>query len=162
MTHSLDISNYLVSFFDSKGDPITNKKLQKLLYYTESWHLVYFPEGIINANFEAWVHGPVIPEVYHQFKQFGYSQIKIDYGKANASQFNECVIAKMDIGPDSMELIDEVLLKYGAMSSFQLELLTHSEPPWLTARVGLGPTDHCANVIDKALMKSYYHSLING
>ena len=59
------------------------------------------------------------------------------------------------------ELIEIVLEKYGAMSSFQLELLVHQERPWLEAREGLGPTDKCNEYINRDTMEEYYSGLIH-
>ena len=59
---ALEISNIILTHFDYSGDLITNKKLQKLLYYVEAWNLVY-KSSLIDDDFEAWVHGPVVPDV---------------------------------------------------------------------------------------------------
>jgi uncharacterized phage-associated protein len=42
--------------------------LQKLLY-VEAWHLVNFGEPILE-DFQAWMHGPVVPELYQDLKEF--------------------------------------------------------------------------------------------
>ena len=55
-----------------------------------------------------------------------------------------------------MELIYSVLNKYGTLSSFELEMLTHSEDPWLEARGNTLPHERCNTIIDKAKMKSFY------
>lgn len=58
---------------------MTPKKLQKMLYYCYSWHLALTAENedteeilssrLFDATFEAWAHGPVIPEVYNAYKK---------------------------------------------------------------------------------------------
>lgn len=47
---------------------LNHMKLQKLIYYIDAWHLVFFYEPLINENFEAWVHGPVVREVWDFLK----------------------------------------------------------------------------------------------
>lgn len=159
---ALDISKYVLAFFDEFGDHTTNKKLQKLIYYIEAWGLVY-TGSIIDEDFEAWVHGPVIPEVYQNYKGYGYSQIILGYADGDSSSKRLKVIKKDLALPNKTEsLINAVLTKYGALSSLQLELLSHSEKPWQEARKGLSPVDHSSAVIDKNLMKEYYSSLVNG
>lgn len=155
------LARYIVSFFDHKGDLITNKKLQKLIYYVEAWNLVYL-NSIYDENIEAWVHGPVVREVYDKYKKFGYSQIIQDYSEGScASKELRKLEKSLDITEDKRELIETVLEKYGALSSFQLELLVHQERPWLEAREGLGPTDKCNKHISRDTMKKYYNGLIN-
>lgn len=73
------LAKYLIAKSDNVGDLIANKKLQKLLYYTKAWGLVYFADGIIDDQFEAWVHGPVCPSVYVEYKPFGYKPLSVDY-----------------------------------------------------------------------------------
>lgn len=156
-----ELAKYIVSFFDHKGDLITNKKLQKLIYYVEAWGLVFL-DSIYDENIEAWVHGPVVREVYNEYKKFGYSQIIQDYPKDSSASKELGKLEKvLDINEDKKELIEIVLEKYGAMSSFQLELLVHQEQPWLEAREGLGPTDKCNKYINRDTMKKYYSSLIH-
>ena len=158
---AIKLAMYIVSFFDHKGDLITNKKLQKLIYYVEAWNLVFL-DSIYDENIEAWVHGPVVREVYNEYKKFGYSQIIQDYPEdSSASKELEKLGKALDINGDKKELIETVLEKYGAMSSFQLELLVHQERPWLEAREGLGPTDKCNKHISRDTMKKYYSSLIH-
>lgn len=158
---AFEVSNIILTHFDYVGDLITNKKLQKLLYYVESWSLVYH-SSLIEEEFEAWVHGPVIPEVYQQFKGFGYSAIKNSYKEGeSASDKMRSLLGISSINQDQKDLVFAVLQKYGALTSFQLETLSHSELPWIEARKGLSDFDHSSAIIDKARMKSYYSSLIN-
>ena len=39
--------------------------LQKLLYYTQAWHLAIKGRPLFEGQFEAWPEGPVLPEVLH-------------------------------------------------------------------------------------------------
>lgn len=155
------IANVVLTFFDCKDDIITNKKLQKILYYIEAWSLVYH-SSIIDEDFEAWVHGPVIPSIYHHFKGFGYLPIQSKYKKdetPNSRWYK--LVSDLELKKDEIDLIVEVLNKYGSLSSFELEKLSHSEMPWLRARGDVGPFDACFNIIDKKIMKQYYSSLVN-
>ncbi|MBK8243264.1 MAG: DUF4065 domain-containing protein [Saprospiraceae bacterium] len=158
---ALEVSNIILTHFDYIGDLITNKKLQKLLYYVEAWSLVYH-SSLIEEDFEAWVHGPVIPEVYQQFKSFGYSAIKNEYSDGQtASDKMRNLLKSSNLEKEQKDLIFAVLHKYSSLTSFQLESLSHSEQPWLEARKGLMDFDHSSVLIDKRLMKSYYSSLVN-
>lgn len=158
---ALEVSNIILTHFDFTGDLITNKKLQKLLYYVEAWSLVY-RSSVINEDFEAWVHGPVVPDVYHAFKNFGYSAIKNEYAAdSSASDKMRDLLKVSPLDQIQKDIIFAVLNKYGSLTSYQLEVLSHSERPWLESRKNLGPFDHCSIVINKTLMKEYYSSLVN-
>ena len=151
------VAKYVIAYHDLHGDLISNKKLQKLLYYVEAWGLVYL-NGIIDEDFEAWVYGPVVPEIYKKFKHFDYSPISNnDIQNYNPANYCESFHREYeDIG----ELTDTVLEKYGNMTSLQLELLSHSETPWIEARIGLEPFERGKRIISKKTMTSYYSSLI--
>jgi len=156
-----DIAKIILSYLDESGDSISNKKLQKLLYYTEAWSLVHL-ESMIAEDFEAWVHGPVIPSVYREYKDFGYHPIKIDYecGESPVERYHK-LIETSGVTPDQWELIQTVLTKYAGLAAFQLENLTHSEQPWIDARAGKGPNENSSDIISKSVIKSYYSSLIS-
>ena len=158
---AIKLSKYIISKFDDTGDLLTNKKLQKLLYYIESWSLVHL-ESIVDEDFEAWIHGPVIPLVYHEYKKFSYSPIALLYEKKiDASEY----IIQFENEHKSLrkhfELIDNVLNKYGILTSRELEFLSHTESPWLEARGTSKILDNCSTIISKESMRNYYSSLIS-
>lgn len=157
------LAKYIIAKCDNVGDCITNKKLQKILYYVKAWGLVYFTDGVIEDDFEAWIHGPVCREVYYEYKHFGYSPLSIDYeGFDSSSEYLEFFKRGMSIREgEKMELVDAVFNKYAVLSSLELELLSHSEEPWIQAREGLTPVETGNNVIDENLMLKYYTSLLD-
>ncbi|WIF95001.1 Panacea domain-containing protein [Caminicella sporogenes] len=115
-----DIAKTFLSF-----ESMTHKKLQKLCYYAQAWHLAINDEPLVkDARFEAWVHGPVSPELYQEYKEFGAFKIP---KRKNLPQ---------NITEDSYEyaFLRSVYQKYGHLSGDELETLTHTEEPWLKAR----------------------------
>lgn len=142
------IAEYIIGFSQRHGDPISNLKLQKLLYYSQAWFLALFDTPLFNERIEAWVHGPVVPPVYGDFKAWSWTPI--------VTQFD----------PDGIQLpenvkahVQEVLEVYGGMSAYQLEQLTHSEEPWLKARGNTPPDEPSTAVISHDDMKAYYRSV---
>lgn len=148
------VAKYIIAKSDNVGDLITNKKLQKLLYYVKAWGLVYFPDGVIDESFEAWVHGPVCPAVYHEYKTFGYNPLRIDYNGVSSSEYIASFRKQND--SEKVDLIDAVFKKYSPLMSLQLEMLTHSEKPWIEAREGLTPLENGSRVISEETMKKFY------
>lgn len=157
---AINVAHFIIANQDHYGDLITNKKLQKLLYYTEAWGLVHL-DGIIDEDFEAWVHGPVIPSIYHNYSKYGYSPIKNDDIKDyKASSIIENFKKE---NRDIYDLINIVLKKYGTLTSLELELLSHSEKPWVLARKKLKPFENGGkdNIINKSIMREFYSGLIS-
>jgi uncharacterized phage-associated protein len=152
-----DAAKYIIAKSDNVGDWITNKKLQKVLYYIKAWGTVYFDDGVIDDDFEAWIHGPVCPSVYQEYKHFGYNPLSLDYGGLSSSGYIRKF--KSEFGKaqkDKIEMIDAVFEKYAKLTSLQLELLTHSEAPWIEARNGLSPIDNSCNIIGEDAMRRFY------
>lgn len=148
MTSSLDIAKYIVKFFQECEDPVTNLKLQKLLYYVQGWSLALHNKPAFTEPLEAWVHGPVQPSVYHFYKDYRWNPIN-----------NEVIVP--EIGQNLKNHIDEVLAVYGGDSAYSLERRTHLEEPWIFARNGL-PTDVESNaVITHQSMKDFFQKQAN-
>lgn len=121
---------------------MTHKKLQKLFYYTYVWYYIVFDSKLCDTNFEAWVHGPVSPELYHQYKSYGWSRIENEKGTV--------------LSDSKYEFIKTIFSIYGDMNAEELEELTHKETPWLSARKGLNKYEYSDNVIMDFDLKNYY------
>lgn len=137
-----DVAAYILS---QKG-PMTAMKLQKLLYYSQAWSLVWDEKPLFNEQIEAWANGPVVREVYECHR-----------GRFLVESWPNGNIDALD--DTAKETIDAVLATYGDKTSQWLSNLTHQEDPWRDARVGLGPTDKSSRVISHAAMAEYYDSL---
>lgn len=157
-----ELAKIITSYINSKGDTLTHKKLQKLLYYVDAWHMVYFEHPIIDEDFQAWVHGPVVPSVYNQYKEHGFREIELlnDEDTDVEALLNEA-FENNGIDPDQQELVYKVLDQYGPLSAMELELLSHSEPPWKQTRNGLSPSTASTKAIDKDIVLEYFSSLIH-
>ena len=143
ITTASEVAKFILGRFQSKGEPINNLKLQKLLYYSQAWHLAIHGNPLFNERIEAWTHGPVIPTVFQQYKAFRWSPISI-----------EDVSAKLP--PKATAHVEEVLAEYGKFTSWDLERMTHNEDPWKITRGGL-PADISSNsLITHELMKKFY------
>lgn len=130
--------------------PISALKLQKLVYYTLPWHLVWSEEEMFKERVEAWVGGPVFPDLYAKHR----GQFLVNPGDSDIGGNPENLTA------DQLDSIDHVLSTYGKKSPQYLSDLTHSEMPWREARVGLSPLDRGAREITRASMAEYYESIL--
>ena len=145
MNKALDVAKYILWYCNEHAiNNCTNKKLQKLLYYIQAWSLVLRGEGIFSNQIEAWLHGPVVVNVYHAYKDYGFSPIPF-----NASLFKTDLFTA-----DEKSLMNAVLEKYSKFDADFLEMRTHIERPWLETR------QKGEDVILPALMKEYYESVL--
>lgn len=72
---ALNIAKFVVSKCLSMGKPISNLKLQKMMYYI--W-IDYYKETkvpLFNEDICAWQLGPVVPEVYYEFCSYAGTPI---------------------------------------------------------------------------------------
>ncbi|MCD4655071.1 DUF4065 domain-containing protein [bacterium] len=117
---AMDITSYFLSCVDEEaGDFMTNMKLQKLLYYAQGFSLALFDKPLFEEIIKAWEHGPVVPSVYHYFKDNGSGPIKI-HDPIDLEKYPKEV----------QDLLDEVYQVYGCYSASYLRTMTHAEPPW--------------------------------
>ncbi len=141
----LDVGRYFIYLANKENKPITNKKLQKLVYYSQAWSLVLNNKKLFNEPIEAWVHGPAVRSLYVQYKQFGFEPIQ-----------QKVKPASIKVSGKNKELLNAVWKVYGKMDAGYLEMLTHSEKPWQEAREGIQSSEGSSNEISLKTMKNYY------
>ena len=145
-----DIANW----FLSKQENITNKKLQKLVYYAYAWYLVFNNESaddieqrLFENKFEAWIHGAVYPELYEAYKSYGSKNIPLYTG--TLQKFSD----------DELDLLNQVLDAYGEFSGNDLESICRQESPWRKARKGLPVCEASNELIKDKDIFTYYLKL---
>ncbi len=123
-------------------------KLQKLVYYSLAWSLVWDDKPLFEETIEAWANGPVIRELYDAHRG-QYSVSRIPDGDPDLLDRDQC------------ETVDAVLRFYGEKSSQWLSDLTHMEAPWRDAREkdGLDSGERGRAAITHASMLEYYSAL---
>lgn len=137
-----DVAAYILK----KIQPMTAMKLQKLLYYSQAWSLVWDEKKLFKEPIEAWANGPVVPKIYQvhrgEFQLSAWSQ-----GKAS------------NLSKEQRETVDAVLDYYGKKSAQWLSDLSHREKPWRNARAGLDANERGNCTIKLGDMAEYYSSL---
>ena len=141
------VSDTLIVGSRDRGDPISNLKLQKLLYYAQAWYLALHDDEIFQEDFQAWIHGPVLPSQYHRFKHNGWMPISDKPRSVRTGS------RKLD------NHLERIVDEFGSETPVALELMTHRERPWIEARRGLPSTMPSTNVISKVTMKKFYKQL---
>lgn len=131
---------------------MTQKKLQKLCYYAVAWGYALRNENenqlsltFTTDTFEAWVHGPVSPTLYAEYKHYMWKTIPRG--------------SRPEVPEDIKELLEAVWDTYGHKDGHELELLSHQEMPWIEARGSLGEFDRCSAKISPKTMFNFYRSI---
>lgn len=117
-------------------EPMTHKKLQKLLYFSYGIYLAQNNDNInqlknflFENKFEAWVHGPVDPKIYSLYKNNGINLISIEN------------IDTINFNSEVMDALNKTMEIYGKYSADELESISHNQAPWMNARIGLKPIE---------------------
>ena len=142
MQSYVDVAGYFIDLANQTGATVSNLKLQKLVYYSQAWHLAIHGTPLFEEDFQAWVHGPVIPVLYQKYKAFGWQPIQDD--------------ASPNLPEKVLRFLNEVSEEYFACDAYELEQMTHIEVPWNRARGDLRPDAPSNAVIEKEWMKEYY------
>lgn len=150
-TTAVIVAKWFIIHAQSYGDLLTNLKVQKLTYYAQAWYLALNNSSLYDDEIQAWVHGPVIPSVYREFSQFGWTPININPSTIDFSNLGEIVTKHLQ----------EIYQVFGVHSAYELENMTHQEQPWIQARGNLDIDDLCSTPINLDNMKSYYQSLMD-
>lgn len=144
-TTANSVADFLLNLAREHGDYLTNLKLQKLLYYSQAWHLAIFDAPLFDDEIQAWVHGPVVPHIYGRFKNCGFNPIDTE-------------VTKSELPENGSRLTAEVFQKYGRFSGLELEQMTHEELPWLEARGGIPDDQNSRTALHIETMKSFFKS----
>lgn len=139
----------VAKFLIQNSGQMSNLKLQKLLYYAQGWHLGIHEKALFIEPIEAWRHGPVVPKIFHLYREFKWSPIEIDSKPA-------------DVPVPVARHLKAILKAYGGWSAAQLEMQSHCEAPWKEARKDLPVDASSRNVITHESMKRYFGRLANG
>lgn len=126
--------------FEESPSPM---KLQKLCYYAQGIYLATDGVELFPDDFEAWVYGPVVRDLYHKYKSFEWKGIAA-----------EVEIDGIDEG--TLDFLDMIVESYGRFDGASLSTMTHREEPWINARGGIPETAGSDAVINKISMKNYF------
>ena len=144
MATALDVAKYILK----KHGSMTAMKLQKLVYYSQAWALVWDEEPLFHERIEAWANGPVVPSLFQKHR--GQFRVDVD----SLPEANSKALEKYQ-----RETVDVVLGFYGNKSSQWLSDQTHKESPWAEARKGMKAGERGSREITHRAMADYYESL---
>lgn len=123
---AISVAKRIVTYCNQKGRPVSNLKLQKLLYYVWIGYYRQNSTELFFENMHAWQLGPVVPSVYYEFSPYAGMPIRQNYA-------DEC-------SPEDTVIIDKIVNDYIDYSAAELVSMTHEKgKPWdLVYRNGEG------------------------
>lgn len=124
--NALAVARYIITRCSEFGRPVSNLKLQKLLYFL--WIDFHRQTGrnLFLDDICAWQLGPVVPEVYYEYCSYAGRPIWETY--------------ELEISNEDMQILDEILKNYIDVSASELVNRTHRHgSAWdIIYRNGLG------------------------
>lgn len=143
MAEAISIANFFLhldALHDGEG--ISNLKLQKLAYYAQGYYCAIHDTPLFNEHIEAWTHGPVVPQLYQEFKRYGADRI------TPPQEFDPACLTEKE-----REMAEEVFQVFGQFSAWKLRDMTHEESPWQNH-------ENSAGTIPIDEMKAYFKTRI--
>ena len=139
----------VISYIFKKLEEVTPLMLQKLLYFVQGISCVLNKKPMFTEDCQAWVHGPVYPDVYELFRDFKYNPIE----DVRFAIFDK---AEEHLSKEERIVIDLVIDTFGVYGGKILEKITHSEIPWKSARKGYEDNIPSNEIISIESIKLYY------
>ena len=130
MIDCLNAARYFIirAYEDGIEAEMTNMKVQKLLYYSQSIHLALSDQPLFDQEIQAWRYGPVCPPAYRFYSDFEAKQLPIPSAEV-----------LLELPNDKKAVLAEVWEYFGGYHAYRLSDMTHLEFPWRKARKGLPP-----------------------
>ena len=139
----------VISYVFKKLEEVTPLMLQKLLYFIQGESYALNGKPMFSEICQAWVHGPVYPEVYDMFRDFKYNPIE-------DARFAIFEGTENELTDEERRVVDLVVNTFGEYSGKVLERITHKEEPWRLARRGYADNIPSNEPISLDSIKSYY------
>lgn len=141
---AIQVARHLIHTAASESEPewLNPLRLQKLLYYVQGWSLALRGRPMFTDRIEAWVHGPVVPNVWRSHQGF--------------EPINPGGVPKSVLTTDDAEFVDAVWEAYREHSGTSLREMTHREAPWLAARGDCGPVERSNKEITQDSLETFF------
>lgn len=120
MYDALCVAEYIIRYCKWFDIPMSNLKLQQVLYFVQAEFLVGLHKPCFHNTIIAWDFGPIVPEVYHMYKCYGGMPIYL----------HEFYYDINDIDEHHRDLIDNMIDKIKEVSYAKLVDIIHNQMPW--------------------------------
>lgn len=111
MYNAMSVANFIIDTCTKEKDPVSNLRLQKLLYFLWVGYYRETNKSLFADNMYAWQFGPVVPEVYYEYCSYGGRPINL--------------YCEIEIQSPDEKIIKKILDKYKSIPVNQLVEWTH-------------------------------------
>lgn len=105
-----------IALYFLKNEKISKLKLQKLLYYSQGFHLAIFDKQLFSEPIEKWINSPVVQSIWYY------------YDNLQSDNFDCDIIDNV-----TKDLLNEV---YGQFANWKLRDMIFVEPPFIICDIG--------------------------
>jgi uncharacterized phage-associated protein len=149
------IANVILDRADARGVEVTNMALNKIAYFVHCDYMIEKGEPLVGAKIEAWQHGPVFREVYHEFKRWADAPIRSRAKKVDPHS-GDVDIAKVKFGEDEGRYIDGLIDRYIHFSAGQLRAISHTKGgPWYIVWGHDGQSNPGMKITNELILEHY-------
>lgn len=151
------VANSLIGISLDRREPLTQLKLQKLIYIAHGRCLYETGIPLVNEPLRAWVWGPVIVSVYADLRGSGKRPLRGPIFSFPEYEFTLSTVPSEDT--QTINLLKRVWTVFSGYSAQHLSELTHKQgSPWFIARqeAGIGPMEKAQVPINNDLIASYF------
>lgn len=160
--NALSVANYFIGLAKKEHKEIRLLGLIKRVYIAHGFSLALQDKGLLDPRFdsvEAWKYGPVIPSVYHSFKQYKHNNIDKE---TDIMEWDEIENAPVFITPElkdenAKKVVEMVWRRYHSFTDSELVSLSHKVgSPWFWKY-----TPGKNVIIPDSLIKIYYKKVVD-
>lgn len=149
------IANLVLDRADRLGLDVSNMALNKIVYFVHCDHLVERGEPLVGAKIEAWKHGPVFREIYHQFKTWEDCPIKARATKVDPIT-GEVVLAQLARSESDEKFLTDLIDRYIRFSAAHLRAISHlNGGPWHVVWGHDGAANPGMHISNQIIRESY-------
>lgn len=145
MLSCFDVADYFIWFSNKNNVKVYTMTIHKNVYYAQAWYLAIYDQPLFEEDFQAWIYGPVIPELYAEYKICDSRKpISIN-------------LTLPRLSPEIENFLQIIATSFIDINRFTLSDLTHEKgSPWDLTRGNLPPDARSQKIIPKNLIKNYY------
>lgn len=114
-----------------------------MLYYVQVFSLKKYNKPAFSNQIEAWDYGPVVPDIYQKYKEFGKNVL-------------DTTSPNFTLEPAELKnVVDSVIEEKGQYTGYALMKMTHNEKAWKEVYVPLS----YGNIITNKHIQSSFDSV---
>ena len=123
MYKAIEVANYIIEHEHSKDREISNLRLQKLLYFIQARFFIEYEKPCFDDRIEAWIFGPVVVNVYHEYQYYGGMDITNLRGGGVGI-----------ISSQHQKIINEELEEFSKYRVYEMQDIIEHQTPWVHAK----------------------------